>query len=448
MITAFLLNLFLCSNGDESEPSSAIAEGGTPVILVHLDGRRFAGFLSDLEEDPLSVLLLDSTTTTVPKRMVDTLRVLQGAMPEPKPCVVLLKDGSQRRGLLLEDGFEGVRLQVGPRTERIELNDVAGVRWRPTVAQEIEARRAAIRSSDPAEMARFIRWLIMEGHLEAAEAELAKYTKDFPEAGATASQLRELLAARPQLEPQAPKRSSKQRGTALPNGALTPIEVNRIRIWEYDFENPSPVRIPGELRRTFHARHLGKEGFPDLKTLRRLQDHEFLRLLCEMKDRDLYDEVQITVDPPALDRFRRTIHDRWLLPQCGSCHSRESSPGGFGLETKEANKPEVRMLNLLLLEQATTRDGTPLLNWRIPSESRLLDLGKDPRAAKHPHPEVEGYTPIFHRGREAWVTNVIEWLKMMYRPRPDLGSELNIQWPRNTPKSEQSEGDKSAASSS
>ena len=106
------------------------------------------------------------------------------------------------------------------------------------------------------------------------------------------------------------------------------------------------------------------------------------------------------------------------------------------------------MLNLLLLEQATTSDGTPLLNWRIPSESRLLDLGKDPRAAKHPHPEVEGYTPIFHRGREAWVTNVIEWLKMMYRPRPDLGSELNIQWPRNPPKSEQSEGDKSAASSS
>ena len=82
--------------------------------MVHLDGRRFAGFLSDLEADPLSVLLLDSTTTTVPKRMVDTLRVLKGAMSEPKPCVVLLKDGSQRRGMLLEDGFEGVRLQVGP----------------------------------------------------------------------------------------------------------------------------------------------------------------------------------------------------------------------------------------------------------------------------------------------------------------------------------------------
>lgn len=106
------------------------------------------------------------------------------------------------------------------------------------------------------------------------------------------------------------------------------------------------------------------------------------------------------------------------------------------------------MLNLLLLEQATTSDGAPLLNWRNLAESRLLDLGKDPRAAKHPHPEVEGYTPIFHRGREAWVTNVIEWLEMMYRPRPDLATELNIQWPRKPPKSDQSEGAKSAASPS
>ena len=307
---------------------------------------------------------------------------------------------------------------------------MAGVRWARRA--EIEARRAAIRSSDPAEMARFIRWLIMEGHLEAAEAELAKYTKDFPEAGATASQLRELLAARPQLEPQAPKRSSKQRRTALPNGALTPIEVNRIRIWEYDFENPSPVRIPGELRRTFHARHLGKEDSPTSKpstSPRSRVPSSFVRNERPRLVRRSANHCDPGHGPFSSDHPRP-------LPQ-GSCHSRESSPGGFGLETKEANKPEVRMLNLLLLEQATTSDGTPLLNWRIPSESRLLDLGKDPRAAKHPHPEVEGYTPIFHRGREAWVTNVIEWLKMMYRPRPDLGSELNIQWPRNPPKSEQ-----------
>ena len=106
------------------------------------------------------------------------------------------------------------------------------------------------------------------------------------------------------------------------------------------------------------------------------------------------------------------------------------------------------MLNLLLLEQAATSDGTPLLNWRNPAESRLLDLGKDPRAAKYPHPEVEGYTPVFHRGRESWVTNVIEWLEMMYRPRPNLASELNIQWPSNPPKSVESEGAKSAASPS
>ena len=448
MITALLLSLILCSRGEDNEPPPAVADGGTPVIVVHLDGRRLAGFLFDFEADPLSLLLLDSTTTNVPKRMVDTLRVLKGAMPEPKPCVVLLKDGSQRRGMLLEDGFEGVRIQVGPRTERIELSKVAGVRWRPTVVQEIEARRATIRSTDPVEMARFIRWLIMEGHVETAADELKKYSEEFPKASATAKQLQELLAARPQLDEQSPKRSLKPRRPALPKSALTPAEVNRIRIWEYDFENPSPVRISSELRRTFHARHLGKNGFPNLKTLRRLRDHEFLRLLCEMRDRDLYDAVQITVDPPALERFRRTIHDRWLVQKCGSCHTQQASPGGFWLETQNAKKPEVWMLNLLLLEQAITTDGAPLLNWRNPAESRLLDLGKDPQAAKHPHPEVEGYTPIFHRGREAWVINVIEWLEMMYRPRPNLTTELNIQWHRKPAKSDQSEGAKSAASPS
>ena len=63
MITAFLLNLLLCSLGEDKDAPSAATDGGTPVIVVHLDGRRFAGFLSDLEADPLSVLLLDSTTT-------------------------------------------------------------------------------------------------------------------------------------------------------------------------------------------------------------------------------------------------------------------------------------------------------------------------------------------------------------------------------------------------
>ena len=102
MITALLLNLVLSSIGEDNETPSASNDGGTPVVVVHLDGRRFSGFLSDLETDPLSVLLLDSTTATVPKRMIDTLRVLKGTMSEPKPCVVLLKDGSQRRGMLLD----------------------------------------------------------------------------------------------------------------------------------------------------------------------------------------------------------------------------------------------------------------------------------------------------------------------------------------------------------
>ncbi|MEC8101000.1 MAG: hypothetical protein VX109_01870 [Planctomycetota bacterium] len=449
MITTLLLNLLFSTFGEDNESPSESTDGWLPVIVVHLDGRRISGFLSDLEADPLSVLLLDNNnTTTVPKRMVDTLRVLKGAMSEPKPCVVLLKDGSQRRGMLLEDGFEGVRLQVGPLTERFELSKVAGVRWRPTVAQEIAARKATFRSNDPAEMAQFIRWLILEGHVKPAADELKKFAEDFPEAGSTLKNLQEFLSARLKTGDETPKRTSTPRRPTLPSGALTPSEVNRIRFWEYDFENPSPVRIPSELRRTFHARHLGKDGFPDLKTLRRLPDHEFLQLLCEMKDRDLYDEVQLTIDPPALDRFRRTIHDRWLLPKCGSCHTREASPGGFGLETQKANKAEVRMLNLLLLEQARASDGAPLLNWQNPAESRLLDLGKDPRAALHPHPKVEGYSPVFHRGREALVTNVIEWLEMMYRPRPDLATELNIQWPRNPANSEQSEGAKSAASPS
>ena len=142
----------------------------------------------------------------------------------------------------------------------------------------------------------------MEGHLEIAAEELKAFGANFPDASDTTKELRRLLAARPSGD-QAPRKPRAIRRNALPLGALTKAEVNRIRIWEYDFENPSPVRVPGELRRTFHARHLGKKGFPDLKKLRRLPDHEFLRLLCEMKDRDLYDSVQITVDPPALDRF-------------------------------------------------------------------------------------------------------------------------------------------------
>ena len=131
MITALFFNLLFHSIVEAEEAPSLAGDGGAPVILVHLDGRRFSGFLSNPEADPLSLLLLDNTTTRIPKRMVESLRILKGSMSEPRPCVVLLKDRSQRRGMLLEDGFEGVRLHIGPRIERIDSNDVIDVRWRP-----------------------------------------------------------------------------------------------------------------------------------------------------------------------------------------------------------------------------------------------------------------------------------------------------------------------------
>ena len=53
------------------------------------------------------------------------------------------------------------------------------------------------------------------------------------------------------------------------------------------------------------------------------------------------------------------------------------------------------MLNLLLLEQATTSDGAPLLNWRNPAESRLLDLGKDPEPPNTPTPKWRDTPPFF-----------------------------------------------------
>ena len=203
MITAFLLNLLLCSLGEDKEAPSAAVDGGTPVIVVHLDGRRFAGFISDLEADPLSVLLLDSTTSTVLKRMVDTLRVLKGAMSEPKPCVVVLKDGSQRRGMLLEDGFEGVRLQVGPRTGAgcIELSKVAGVRWRPHRGSRnwlLKSHYSLERSGRDGS----VHPLADHGRPHRAGRRRTPYAENFPEASATTKQLQALLAARPQVDEQ------------------------------------------------------------------------------------------------------------------------------------------------------------------------------------------------------------------------------------------------------
>ena len=76
--------------------------------------------------------------------------------------------------------------------------------YAPPWLKKSKTRRATIRSSDPAEMAQFIRWLIMEGHTEPAADELKKYAENFPEANRATKQLQALLAARPQVDEQPP----------------------------------------------------------------------------------------------------------------------------------------------------------------------------------------------------------------------------------------------------
>lgn len=64
--------------------------------------------------------------------------------------------------------------------------------------------------------------------------------------------------------------------------------------------------------------------------------------------------------------------------------------------------------------------GQSLISYARPETSPLLQLGLPRDDSASPHPEVDGWRPVFRSRDDRRFLQAVEWLRSMHRPRPEI----------------------------
>ena len=209
----------------------------------------------------------------------------------------------------------------------------------------------------------------------------------------------------------------------LPDNLLTDEDVNLIRVYEIDFRDPPRILVQPEGIRQMILRYGSSDLVPTSTEARNAlftaPAIRLVRMLFDLRARDLYRYIEVQEDPASIARFRTRVHNSWLLGNCATsrCHGGVKA-GSFFLHTGKASDARIRYTNLLTLLN-TSVDGKPMVNFQDPPDSLIVQYGMQRNLAKYPHPDVPGWKPVFNRGTPQLLADTLEWIRGMHQPRPE-----------------------------
>ncbi len=365
--------------GPIAEQSRALPDDGVrEVVVVLTSGREIAGALVS-ESDEAVVVRINGIDTTLPRTRVAGIRELAPVRDRYLELRAMVEDQNVRARLAL---VEWLRAREAYRLALIELEGIL----------EIEPANPDARTLHT--------WL--ENHLR--------------------------LAARSR-----PARRESRPTPPTPDFPLLSEEdVNLIRVYEIDLDNPGRVIVPDDLMRELMARY--PENFPvsyeEREALLERGPDEKVRMLFESKARDLYGRVRVLDDPPSIARFKSRVGSGWLMNACASnrCHG-GTEAGRLRLFNQRPNSDRTAYTNMLILDRFVLEDGTPLINHEHPDRSPLLHLGLPRHASLFPHPEVDrerlgqDWRFAFRNPSDRAFRQTVDWIGSLYTPRPDYGIE-------------------------
>ncbi|RMH27407.1 MAG: hypothetical protein D6692_07785 [Planctomycetota bacterium] len=353
-------------------------------------------------------------------------------------AVLTLSSGRSVTGFLIEDSADKVVIRLNGIDTTFPRARVAAIRVLPPVAERYQELRSAIEDTDVRARLALAEWLRARRAYDLALAEL-KGILEIEPANIEARTLHDWLEAQLALERAArnkPAKTSREPGpkvsrrTGLPT--LSPEDINRIRVFEFDLSADTRVTIPESTMRELMVRF--PESFPvsveEREAILKLPPAEQLRLLFKHRARDLYETVKVAEDPPSMQVFKDRIHGTrgWLVNGCAStrCHG-GAEAGRLRLISERPNSDETAYTNFLILENFRLANGTPLINHSEPARSPLLHLALPRRASLYPHPEVdeqalgENWRYIFRSTSDRRFKEAADWIGSLYTPRPDYG---------------------------
>jgi hypothetical protein len=368
---------------------------------------------------------------------------------------LILTDRRRIVGRTVATTAESVTIAIAGVPTTFPMADVELIRKLPPLEEQYERLRAATRDNDVDGLLRLAEWLRSRGRYTLALREIASALAADPTNRAAAEQ-RTLVEQQQRLahlsrwreqqreaerarrasspapasdEPAEPAEDAPAPRRIFP--LLTSDQINIIRVFETDLADPPKMRIPREVVNDFLDAYAGQavEGrgtvpvSPDGRDLfARQRPVEVLRWFFDLRAREFYPRVEVQENPRALRLFRDTVHRTWLINSCATskCHGGEEA-GRLFLYNRNPTRDESATTNLVILDSYRTNEGLPLVDYREPERSLLLQYGLPRNQAVTPHPPVEGVTrrwqPAFEGPQDRRFRDAVNWILSMYPNR-------------------------------
>jgi hypothetical protein len=369
----------------------------------------------------------------------------RGGRTPPKTgqeVLVVLASGEQLEGEFVSQDAIRVVLRIAG----VEVNlDRPGIE-RMTVLDPPEVRykrmRAAIADDDPDRLVMLAEWLQRRRMFKEALAELDTALKADP-SHADALRTRAIVAPLAALA----ERSSPGQGahedrerqarearrfptrpkiTDFP--LLSKHDINLLKVYEVDLRDPPKLTVARETVERLLVQYGEEPIIPGTREGReaflKKPAEEVLDVMFRLRAREMYGEVKVHDQPRSMRKFRDHVHAGWLVTSCAStaCHG-GSEAGRLQLFNYRPTSDESVYTNFLILDRFVTRDGERLIDYDKPDRSLLVQMALPRDDVRSPHPQIPGWRPAFRSRDARRYVQTLDWIRSMYRPRPDYPVE-------------------------
>lgn len=415
-----------------------LAVNGARVYVIVDRFSEFGGTV--VSQTPLELVLKEPSgrmRTILKARIFEVVPLLDE--PKRTRVEVEFRDGRRQVGLLLDDGFESLTIEIGGISTTYKRELIMRTLAIPTDEELYQRAKESIEPDQYSARLSLCSWLYERKMYEECHAELLSLLEatDNFEAKQLLKEVKAQLVvianaaarlddddATSEDDAETPESKGPRDRAAeqLKGRILTADEVNLIRVYEMDLEHPPKVEVDDSLIRTIFEKYATDALVPSSNEARAAwftkEPIEVVKLLFALKARELYPRIDVQTEPSSLNVFRTKIHNAWLINNCATsrCHGGVDA-GRFILHTRDWKSVRVRYTNLLVLER-TTLDGRPLIDFDEPSMSLLYQMALPRTEARLPHPTVRGWEPVFTPGRRALAEDFLLWARDMRMPRP------------------------------
>ncbi len=354
------------------------------AVVTTLDGRTLAGEL--VSQDELTVtLLISGIKTPIPRRSIESVELM--AAPQDRY--------RQLRSELDDDDLDGRYRLAYTMYEK---------KWFDLSRSELNALERDFPDSDK------VRSLmtVVQSRLDRAQDTTTREGQAGASHGGGVTPGQDTVT----VVTQAPG----------PEQLLTEEQINVIRVYEADLDaQPRVTLTPETIEKLFETYASDDRLVKDKRAFRRMPGYEQLGVLFELQARELYGDVVIRQDSPAIKGFRSQLHQRYVLNYCGTtgCHG-DKSPGGLFVFRIHPNSDATVYTNFYILNRMQNSQGA-VIDRDNPRRSLLVQYGLKRDAAATPHPDVPGWRSQFVNEQDIRFEQYVGVIDQLWKPTPEYG---------------------------